>query len=297
MSAYLTPERVKTLGLGVDLDNIELSTLRSAITRASATVNAVCAVPRLPQQFDFRGGRMVDEAHVWYIDPYERPHPYQFWPYATPVKTIEAFAIYSTNNIKVEIDPDNIFINNSGGYVELSSLNLTAFGIYGAGLVPLLGLYNPVAKMTYTYGWEFIETDEVLEPIDAQTYAAQHQFWTAATVTVKANGTAVTTGFSVNRKEGWILFDSNQPADTEISASYTRTLPEEIPMATGLILAQDMGESDLRAKGMEGLASVRVKDVELRRTFGSSRNSTTAIASTLPPGVEDLLSGFIFRSS
>ena len=296
---YLTPERLKTMGHGLDTDGIEAVAIRSAIARASAQIDAVCAVPRLPQKFDFRGGKMTDEAHAWYIDPYERPHPFQFWPYAGPVIAIQAFAIYATNTIKVEIDPANIFINNSAGYVELSSLNLTQFGVFGAGIVPLLGLYNPIAKMTYTYGYRFEVVDEVLEPVDARTYAAQNQFWTDATVTVKKDGTAVTgTDYTVNRTEGWIVFAANLAADVEVTASYTYSLPWEIAHACAAIVAQDIGEADLRRKGMEGVASLKIQEVSITRSSGTNeRGREGSLTDDLPDEAARLLAGYTFVST
>jgi len=298
-SAYLTIERFKTMGLGVDLEGIEDVAIRSAITRASATVDAVCAVPRMPQKFDFRGGRMTDEAHTWYIDPYERPHPYQFWPIVSPapIKAIEAFAIWATNHIRVEIDVDNIVINNSAGYIELSSLNLTQFGIFGAGITPLLGLYNPIAKSTYTYGWEFPVEDETLEPIDARTYAAQHQFWTDADVVVKVDDAEQTTGFTIDRTEGWVVFADNLAADSLVTASYTHPLPWEISQATAVIASEEIGEADLRKKGMDGVERLRVQEVEIERPRRYVGSAAKTALDDLPEEAGMLLSGYVFLSS
>ena len=48
---------------------------------------------------------------------------------------------------------------------------------------------------------------------------------------------------------------------------------------------------------MEGIASVRVKDVELRRTFGSNASRGSTVMSGLSPSVQQLLNGFVFWSS
>jgi len=298
-SAYLTPERFKTMGLGVDLDGVEDIALRSAITRASATIDAVCAVPRTPQKFDFRGGRMVDEAHTWYIDPYERPHPYQFWPNVAPapILAIEAFAIWATNHISVNIDVDNIVINNSAGYIELSSLNLTQFGIFGAGITPLLGLYNPIAKSTYRYGWSFAVEDETLVPVDGQTYAAQHQFWADADVVVKVNDEVVTTGFTLDRTEGWVVFAENQPAVDIVSVSYTHKLPWEISQACAVITSEEIGEADLRKKGMDGVERLRVQEVEIERPRQYLGTAGRSALDDLPEEAGILLAGYTFWSA
>jgi hypothetical protein len=149
---YLTPERFRTMGVGVDFADVEDVTIRSALHRASAVVDSYCNVPMLPQKFDFRGGAMVSEEHTWETDMYDRPKPYRFWPVAGPVKAVTQFRIYSTPTVYVEIEPDEIFINNSAGWLEVSSLKLTQFGIFGAGVITyLVGIFSPVARVDYTY--------------------------------------------------------------------------------------------------------------------------------------------------
>lgn len=295
---YLTPERFRTMGLGVDLDDVDDVELRSVLERASAAVDSYCSVPLLPQKFDFRGGTMTDEQHEWRSDMYDRPAPYRFWPYAKPVKEVTSFRIYSTPNVYVEIDAAEMFINNNGGYIEVSSLKLTQFGIFGAGvLATLIGMYNPVARMTYTYGWEFPIVGEYLEPTDAYTYRAQHQFWSDADVTVFVNAAEVTTGFTVDRTEGTIVFDDPQAAEDIVTASYTYTLPSQIASATGIIAADAFGESSLRERGMGSLEALTVGEISMRRGPGAGQRGSVLTAETLPQSARALLSGFLFISA
>jgi hypothetical protein len=295
---YLTPERAKTMGLGVDLSEVETVAIRSAIARASAVVDAACSVPRQPQRHDFRGGIITGERHDWVIDPYGRPRANRVFPFHTPIVSVERLRIFSDNVNFVEIDVGGVVINNSGGYIEVSSLLLTQYGVFGAGIVPYIGLFHPISEIDYTYRYEFVVVDEVAEPVDARTYQTQHQFWIPnTTVTVKVDGTTktVTTDYTLNRREGTVIFVVNQLADAEVTVSYSHSLPYEISQATAILLAQDLGESDLRAKGMQGLASIKVKDVTLTRERGrQGGGQVDATMDNLPGEVRQLLSGYNF---
>jgi hypothetical protein len=297
-NAYVTAERFATLGLGIDLTNVSPAAMRASLARATSAINAYCAVPRLPQRFDFRGGRMIDESHMWVIDQFERPHPFQFWPWSTPVIEVEAFSIFATNDIKVDIAAADMFINNSAGYVELSSLNLTQFGIFGAGIVPLLGLYNPVAKMTYRYGYRFPVVDEPAVSITTTVYQTENEFWTDDAVVVKVNGVtkALTTDYTIDRATGRVAFVSS-PGSAVVTVSYTYSLPWEIRDACAILAAQDLGESGLLAAGLvAGVGSVRVQSgggaaIEVRRQTASGAKASPLMLSRDPTA---LLDGFVF---
>lgn len=295
---YLTPERFKTMGLGVDLSEVETVAIRSAIARSSATIDAACSVPRVPQKYDFRGGVITGERHEWYIDPYERPHANRVYPFHGPVVSVERLHIFSDNVNHVAIDPGGIVINQSGGFIEISSLLLTQFGVFGAGLIPGLGTLSPIVETDYTYRYEFAVTNEVAEPVDARTYQVQNGFWIPGKpVVVKVGGVTktLTTDYTLDLREGWVIFNSNQPADSEVTVDYWHSLPWEISQACGVLTAQDLGEADLRAKGMEGLASIKVKDVTLTRERGAGGGGRRdAAMDELPPQVQKLLSGYVF---
>jgi hypothetical protein len=302
---YLTPERFKTMGLGVDLSDVEDVAVRSAITRATAQINAACAVPRVPQAHDFRGGIITGERHDWVIDQYERPHPNRVYLNHWPIKSVERIDIWSDNHNRISIDVSQVVINNSGGYIEISSLLLTQYGVFGVGIVPYIGLFNPIVEVDYTYRHEFSVVDEIADPVDARTYQTQSQFWLAgAPVTVKIDGTVVSASdYAVNAKEGWIVFDTNQAADIEVTVSYTFTLPWEVSQACAIIVADDLGESDLRSKGMAGLDQIRVRsgggaEVELRRQRQSGESGKEgSLMDDMPDAAARLLYGFSFISA
>lgn len=296
---YLTPERVKTLGLGIDLDEFEVVDIRAAIARATATIDTFCAVPTLPQRHSFRGGTITDEEHPWPIDEWQRPRPLQIWPWHTPVRTVTACSIVyhvsSGNESCLTVSPSNILIADTG-YIEISALELTQVAFADA-ISPYVGLANPVSRTSYTYGYRFAVTDEYIELVDARTYQAANQFWTDDTVTVKVDGVTKTetTDYALNRREGWVVFTDNLDPDAEVTASYTHSLPFEISQACGIVVAQELDRADLRRKGMGGLVSVRVKDVELRRAVAAKSTGTSGqAATTIPDEAASLLSGYTF---
>ncbi len=297
---YLTPERFRTMGLGVDLTDVDDIELQSMLARASATVDDYCNVPVLPNPFDFRGGTMTDEAHEWSDSLYDRPRPYRFWPMVAsvvPVLSVEQFRVYSTPNVYVEIDETEMFINNTGGWIEVSSLKLTQFGIFGAGIVPaLIGMYHPVAKCTYTYGWTFASVDEVMYPVDAQRYQAQSQWWyDDPAPVVEVNGAAAGT-HTIDYDEGTVTFASALSATDVVTVSYSYKLPWQISHATGIIAADDFGEKKMRSRGMTGLDSIQVGEITLRRAAAPGQRGGTATIDPVSDKAAGLLSRFIFTA-
>lgn len=298
--AYLTPERFKTMGTGIDLSEVEDVALRSAIARATAAVNAYCSVPSTPQAYSFRGGTITDEEHIYTTDEWERPRPFRLWPWHQPVREVSSlkliWGVQNNSETFLDIDPANLLISDQG-YVEISSLNLSQL-VFGDAVMPYIGLHQPVFRTSYTYGRRFVVTDEIAEPVDARTYQAENQFWTSDDVEVKADGVVVDSAdYTINRTEGWVVMDDQQPAGTEITISYTYSMPNEVQQATGLLTAKDLGESDLRAKGFEGLVSIRVKDVELRRATQAKAGGTGGVAADISSDVVRLLDGLVFRTA
>ena len=106
-----------------------------------------------------------------------------------------------------------------------------------------------------------------------------------------------TTDYTFDLREGRVIFTVNLPADAEVTVSYSHSLPWEISQACAILTARDLGEADLRAKGMEGLASLQIKDVTMSRgrmTSGSAKGSGTTMMNELPGEVQRLLSGYVF---
>jgi hypothetical protein len=268
---YLTPTRFKTLGLGSDLSDVSDAAIAAAIRRSQSRIHNYCAVP---QAFSFLGGSVIGEEHSWSPDEFEQPKPFRVFLHRGPISSIEQFRIYITNDIFTEFESESLVINNGEGYVEVSTFQQS---IFSAGLTPLVGLFIPISRTDYAYGDLFTVTDELATAISTTIYQAENQFWTSAAVVVKRNGALVDSAdYTISRIEGRVTFDSAiSPATDEITISYSYPLDPDIAAASGILTAQDIGESDLRKKGMGGLASIRVKDVELRR-FGATVSSRSS---------------------
>ena len=286
---YVTPERFKTMGFGVDLDDLDVFELRATLRRAADRVNAICGAPGLPQPHDFRGGTITDERHIWKMgDGVSTPPSRSIYLWHYPIRTVTSLRIDLTNNRYVDIGEDERYLTNRT--VEIVSLAMTASGLYGAAVVPEIGLLKPRIKATYTYGYSIPTTGEVLEPTDGKTYRAQDQWWTDDTVTVYVDGNVVTTGFTLDRDEGTVIFTENKAA--EVKADYTTKLPRNIQTATGILAAEALGDREMRARGMSGLRRIQVGEIALEKDAqmrGSSTLITPAVAEA-----EALLEGFHF---
>lgn len=282
MSLYLTPERFRTMGLGSDLSGVEDIELQATLQRASNLVDSFCAVPLLPSKHDFRGGSIIGEAHTWSDST-------RFYPWHRPVRSIDGMRIYATNNVYVELGGNDLFIDNSGGYVEIVALAVSPIGFFGA--TGLVSLKNPIAKLDYTYGYEFAEVDDYLEPTDAREYRAEHQFWaTTPAPEIKVDGVVVTTGFTINHHEGTVVFNDQLTLSNVVTASYTHPLPSEISQATGIIATFLLADRDLITKGLGNLAEIQIEEVKLRRD--SRRTGSFVVADAVPDTAKALLAGY-----
>lgn len=267
--AYLTPDRFREMGFGIDTSELDSAELASLCAQASAVVDSYCNVPRIPQKHDFRGGTITGEQHKWRYpsSPFEIGQR-KYYPFHWPVLSVEQFRIYVTNTQYVQIEPSALLINNSERYWEVVSLALSSSGLFNALVIPNVGLADPVAKSNYTYGWDFEITDEDLYCTDGQTWRAQNQFWFSdieRTPVIKKNGVTVATGFTVDPIEGTVVFDTNLTSSDRVRASYHHKLPSDIQFGTGHIVAHLHGEAELHARGMAHLTKLRVAEVEMER--------------------------------
>lgn len=301
MSLYVTPERYKAMGTGFDLSGVEDYELRAILNRASAVVDAYCNVPSLPDKYDFRGGTITEEEHEWLIfnEPVKPPLKFRrFYFMHRPLRTVTDFKIYVTNRQYVDIENEDLFVNNSEQYVEVVALAVTSVGIFGSTVLPNIGLYRPIAKMSYTYGYRFKVTDEVIDATDGLTYRAENQWWVATeTITVKRNGVTITDGFTVDTTEGTVTFAAANAASDVISVSYTYSLPQPIAQATAIIGGHLLSERGFAAKELSGVRAVRLAELEIARS-GRPRASVSGNPLTLElmPELGPLLDSYRFVS-
>ncbi len=292
---YVTPERFRTMGFGANLDAYDSNNvgLRSLLTRASAKVDAALHAPMLPQRHDFRGGSITNEQQRYQMGrgPLELSQRVFFLRH-TPIKAVSRLWIKATNTHYASFSQDEMFISPQLGIVEITSL-ATATGIFGASLIPIVGLTQPIVEVDYTYGYDFEVVDEVLEPTDARLFRAQNQWWTDDPVVVKVNDVETTTGITIDTDEGTVGFDVGLDSDDVVSASYHHRLPYEISQATGIIAADLVGQERLSALGLTGLRRMRVAEIEVERE-GVRVGSAAASQPAIPPAAADLLAGLEF---
>ncbi len=280
MAVYLTPQRFREMGFGIDISELDDTELAALIAQATTVVNGYCNVPRIPQAHSFLGGTIKREQHPW---------RYPVWPndlgqrrvyfFHWPILAIQQFRIKVTNTQYLEIAPTELMINFTERYAEVVSLAITSQGLFNALVIPNVGLATPIAETDYTYGWDFEVADEDLTCSDGQTWRAQNQFWFTDSdrePVVKLNGTEQTTGFTVDSTEGTVVFTDNLLATDTVSVSYHHKLPPDIQYGAGHIVAHLHGQSELHARGMAHLTRLSVAEVTMER-----RDTTSATASLI----------------
>lgn len=292
---YVTPERYRTMGFGVDLSEIEDFELRAILHAASAAVDSYCNVPLLPQKHDFRGGTITDEQHQWRIgnDNGSEFGQRRFYFFHRPLQTVTDFRIMVTGGQYVVIPTSELFLNPIEGWAEVVSLAVTSIGIFGSGLLPNVGLARPIARASYTYGWEFSVVGEQLDATDGKLFRAQNQWWKTDTATIYKNGVDVTATVTLDLDEGTATFTDQPTVDDVITADYTHKLPHDIQHAVGIIATQFLNERDLTAAGLGRIEAMTIEELSIRRSL--PQRSQLAIK-VIPDQAALLLAGYVFRA-
>lgn len=294
---YLTPSQLRAMDLGVNMSGLTDAQLAQYIAQASLTVNTVTLAPNLPTPHDFRGGTVTGETHTWPVDPYERMPQRRVFPFHRPVLDVTSVRIYATKTQYIEFSASEIYYEPSEGWIEPASANMTSFGLFGAALMPFIGLSHPFASLDYTYGAKYPTVERLYPATTADTWQAIAGFWDAvegATVTV--NGTPRVANLTIDYLEGTVLFDTTIPASTDaVEVSYVGTLHPNIARATGLIAAQRLIDRGLSLSGLGGLKSIRVAELAIERATipGQTRAGDTRTFD-VPKEALDLLAEFIF---
>lgn len=292
--SYLSLGRYGLLKTGTKLPtDIETA---NVLQEASAIVDAYCNVPR---GFSFFGGSVTAEEHRWrYPQTNMDQGQRRIYPLRKPIRSVTGLSIVVSAGAAAAIDPSTLVINVIENWVEVTSLSLASssglFGVTG-WVVPIGGLANPIAQLSYTYGLAFIENDRnlLLTVESGKTYQLPHGSLTSDPVIVKANGLAIDTDdnpFTVDTENGWITFTGTVPSG-RLTADYVHLLPREIPLATGLIASKLLGDASLREKGLQGLASVKANEITLSR--GRSVPAGLDLEASIPEAAL-LLGGFRF---
>lgn len=260
---YLSPKRLRFLGTGLDLSSTTDDRILPSLVIASAMTNRYCAAP---VDHDFKGGSVTDERHAWDVGNAHRIARGRIYPNHRPIKTVDHLQIDVTNTQYVTISGSSLYVNPRENWVEPVALALTTVGLFGAGILPNVGLDTPVSKLTYEYGWEFDAIDEPLASYSGgSALMAPDQFFTDDTVVVKKDGTTLTevTDYTLDRYEGMVTVSDYDPL-AYYTASYTYPLPRPIALAVSFIATDVIAQQGLVGRGLVGLQSIEVEEITLR---------------------------------
>lgn len=282
MNPYVSPALYRTMGFGVDLSDVEDSDLARQLLVASSLVDRYCNQPR---GHDFRGGTITDEQHRWEVSNGYAPGTQRIWPDHRPVLSCSSFRIQVTNTQYLDISDHYLFINKTSGYIE-PVIAASSIGVWSYSAIPVAGLVIPVAKVTYTYGYDYTISGEVLTPDGGQVYRSANQWWTDDEVAVYKNGIALEEAdYTVDRSEGTVELGVGVEVDYNdiISADYHHKLPWEVRDAVGMVATQLLGNRAIVAAGMQGISGIKVEEVEIRqsRDAQAAKTEVSGLAASL----------------
>ena len=294
--SYVSPKRYNLGGFGVDTSSFTAAQLRQILVRASAQADAWCSRSLHPQRADMRGGTITGEQHSWQVqDPLlVLPGGRRVYLRSGPIRTVTAFALQFTDTWMVTLEPSNLFINSSEGYIEIVATQPTILGYPPIGL--WFGLSEPVLTVDYTYGWQFEVTGDPCEADSPLLYYASHGNWLpGGTVTVSVAGVEIDPGdYTVNTDDGSITFATaaEPDPDDEVLADYTYVLPQQFADGVSTIATDLIGSSAVARRGMIGLSSLRVAEVSMSMMPGGAGAYVTKNGVTIPAQAAALLSPF-----
>lgn len=258
---YLTPNRYRTLGTGVDLSGTDDAELRTILTNASQMANRAASAPI---NYSFLGGTVANEEHQWQTgNVYKRPSG-RLWPFNRPLREVSGVRINVTRTNYIDFADDQLFTQKDLGYTEpVAAPSTTALFTS----VPPWLLTSPVAYINYTYGFQFDVVDEPMTTFSGYLQA-DNQFWfTEEDVALLKNGAIMDPDdYTVNYTEGTIVPDSMFTPDDEFLVSYSHKLPPDVKAAVQLIATDLVGSTAIAAAGLIGLSGMKVEEVELRQS-------------------------------
>ena len=294
--SYLSVNRFLDGGYGIDTSTFTRSQLRNILVRATTNVNRYCSVPSIPQAFDFRGGSVTGEKHQW---PYVAPLLIQsgsrrVYLNQKPLKDVSSFVLRLAKDYTVSLDPvKNIVVNQMEGYVEVVALTPVITGYFPVGWN--FGLWNPLAEVDYTYGWDFEVVGDECEAVSTVLYTSSHGNWSADAPTVYVDGVVQSSGYTVNRDDGSILFATAPDGEAVVTVDYTYLCPDAISQATGIVATDLIGQARIASRGMIGLSSIRVAEVAITQMQPNRYAVRNAIS--IPIEAANLLNGFTMGSA
>ena len=294
----LSPQRYLRSGYGLALpSDFTLSTLRTTLARAQDQVTRYCNAPKQPNAFDWRGGTMTSEQHQWKItSPLAYgPGVRRVYLNAGPIKSVSAFQLDLGLTYHVDITPaTQLYINAMEQYIELVAINPIIVGFYPLSIN--LGLYNPVSKTTYDYGWSFEVLGDVLEAESPTKFSGAYGNWLSSPpAVIYLDGVEQLSDYDVDYDNGEVTFDTAPDPGVEVTADYEYAVPSAIVDAIGLTTTGLLGAARMAQRGLTGLQSLRVAEVTLTALQPSQMVSKNGVS--LPAEASSLADGFVFGSA
>ena len=296
--SYLSPARYLAGGYGVDTTDLTTVQLRNKLVQATNMANRYCNVPKLPQAFDFRGGTMTDERHQFpAVDPLAfGPGARRVFLNAAPVKSVSSFILDLGLNNHITIDAaTQLYVNTMENFVEIVAVNPVVVGWWPP--YPI-ALYEPIARVTYTYGKTFTATGDELEAQSPNLFMASFGNWQeGGAVTVAIDGVEVDPAdYTVNESDGTVAFASgSEPTvNTVVTADYTYTLDGSIADGVAEIATYLLGLRTTAQRGMLGIQSLRVAEVAI--SAFSPAQMVTKNGVSVPASAAQYLDGFVYGS-
>ncbi|HEX5016516.1 MAG TPA: hypothetical protein VFX15_02895 [Actinomycetes bacterium] len=294
---YLTPAQYRARNYAVDVSSWSDAQLAAQLNRSASAIHAYTAAPTLPTPHDFRGGSIVGETHTWRISDYE-PVTRRVFLFHRPVKAVSTLRIYATDSQYVEFAADEIYYEAAEGWIEPASANLTSYGLFGAAVIPFVGLSQPHVYASYTYGRR-IPIEEQIYPIGGNTWLASIGAWSSdvGDEPVIAVGGVVRpdTDYTIDYRSGQVTFVVNEPASaaTVVAQFYTGLHPD-IAEAEGLITTGAIADRSYVAT-LGGLRRLTVAEITIERATDRAGGGA-AQPVTISEEAAALLDPFIFRS-
>jgi hypothetical protein len=296
LQSYISPLRFTNGGFGIDTSGLTSVALRNTLVRATSLVDTYCGLSLIPNKTDFRGGTITDEQHGFPISSeygLDDPKIRRVYPTRRPVRSITAFEIMFTASYRITLDAaTDLFINNQAGYVEIVASQPTIIGFPPVGY--WFGLWQPVAQISYTYGWRFPVVGDSCEAVSPTQYLASYGNWDPDdTVTVYGDGLEIDPGdYTLDYDDGSITFTETTMPDPDVvvTVDYTNTLPDALAQGVGVVATDIIGQSRIAQRGMTGLSSLRVAEVTI--TAMRADQYVTRNGVTVPAQAAALLDGY-----
>lgn len=148
-TVYLTPAEWQLMAMGIDFTSLTNDEIEALIARASRVAESYAGLARNGSWLETE---YVNEQHPWN----RGGNTHRVYLFNQPIVSVDALRIRIGATSSAVIQGTELYTNNTGGYVEISSLAL-AFGV--APEIISLGLATPEIEVDYTAGYSTIPED------------------------------------------------------------------------------------------------------------------------------------------